>query len=227
MNPIQSLWVGPRLSAMEQLCIRSFLHHGHEFHLYTYDDVAETPDGTVIKDGNNIMPKSEIGKFTHIVNFADTFRYKLVLDKGGWYVDMDMICLRPFDFPPEYVFLSSRDEVGSAVMKAPANSPIMSWCYEQARLIGKPNMPWEALGRVLDTAVKRFSLQQFVQPDHAFSFIPWWCLPADAVKEPALEMPADAFAAHLCHETWGRSGYDPDGQYPKGCLYEQLKERYS
>ena len=223
---VQSLWIGPRLSTMEQLCIRSFLAHGHEFHLYTYNDVAGIPEGTVIKDGNDIMPESAIAKYTHVVNFADTFRYKLLLDRGGWYVDMDMICLHPFDFLSPYVFLSFQNEVGSAAMKAPANSPVMEWCYNQALLIGRPNMGWEELGRLLDAAVKEFSLQQFVQPPNVFCSIPWWSLPADAVKEPALEMPPDAFAAHLCREMWVRLGYDPDKQYASGSLYEQLKARY-
>ena len=34
---IQSLWIGPRLSNMEYLCIKSFIDFGHEFHLYTID----------------------------------------------------------------------------------------------------------------------------------------------------------------------------------------------
>ena len=32
---IKSLWIGDQLSRLEQLCIKSFLYHGHEFHLYT------------------------------------------------------------------------------------------------------------------------------------------------------------------------------------------------
>ena len=34
--PIQSLWIGDRLSALERLSIRSFLANGHGFDLYTY-----------------------------------------------------------------------------------------------------------------------------------------------------------------------------------------------
>ena len=44
---IQSLWIGPRLTAMEQLTIRSFLEQRHEFRLYVYDRVEGVPDGTV------------------------------------------------------------------------------------------------------------------------------------------------------------------------------------
>ena len=57
---IQSLWIGPRLTTMEQLTIRSFLEHGHEFRLYVYDRVDGVPEGTVVCDGNEVLPRSRI-----------------------------------------------------------------------------------------------------------------------------------------------------------------------
>ena len=52
---IQSLWIGPRLSNMEHLCIKSFIDFGHEFHLYTYDKVDNIPEGVIVKDGISII----------------------------------------------------------------------------------------------------------------------------------------------------------------------------
>ena len=57
---VQSLWIGTRLSVMEQLAIRSFLDHGHPFHLYTYGDVENVPAGTVVRPGTEILPEQEI-----------------------------------------------------------------------------------------------------------------------------------------------------------------------
>src|SRR5207253_1910437 len=51
---IQSLWIGSELSVMERMSIISFLRNGHEYHLYTYNDLPNVPDGTVIKDANGI-----------------------------------------------------------------------------------------------------------------------------------------------------------------------------
>src|ERR1700716_1693870 len=106
---IQSLWIGDRLSVMERLCISSFLHHGHPFHLYVYQDTAGIPPGTVILDGNTILPASRIFTYTEhktYAGFANFFRYKLLLEKGGWFVDADTICLRPFEFGDGHVFSS-------------------------------------------------------------------------------------------------------------------------
>ena len=33
------LWIGPRLSAMERLCLKSFVDVGYDVELYRYDDV--------------------------------------------------------------------------------------------------------------------------------------------------------------------------------------------
>jgi|ETNmetMinimDraft_26_1059896.scaffolds.fasta_scaffold323783_1 hypothetical protein len=42
---IQGLWIGERLRLNERLSIKSFLDHGHEYHLYAYDSIEGVPDG--------------------------------------------------------------------------------------------------------------------------------------------------------------------------------------
>jgi hypothetical protein len=106
---IQSLWVGGRLSAMERLCISSFLRNGHPFHLYVYQETAGIPPGTVVLDGNAILPASRIFTYREhktYAGFANFFRYKLLLESGGWFVDADLVCVKPFDFAEDYVFSS-------------------------------------------------------------------------------------------------------------------------
>jgi hypothetical protein len=81
---IQSLWIGDRLSVMERLCISSFLQNGHEFHLYVYQDTAGVPPGTVLRDGNEILPSERIFTYREhqsYAGFANFFRYKLMLEK--------------------------------------------------------------------------------------------------------------------------------------------------
>lgn len=102
---IQSLWIGDELSKVEQLCIASFLTNGSPFHLYTYSDVKNIPTGTIIKDANDIIPSSEIFRLNNgsYAVFADWFRFEMLYKVGGFYVDMDMICMKPFDFEHEEV----------------------------------------------------------------------------------------------------------------------------
>ena len=73
---IQSLWIGPSLSKLEQVCLKSFIDNDMEFHLYTYEDVDNVPDGVIIKDGNTILDKSEIFRYNNgsVSAFSNLFR---------------------------------------------------------------------------------------------------------------------------------------------------------
>src|ERR1700686_3230653 len=94
---IQSVWIGPRLSAMESLCVRSFLYHGHAFHLYLYGPCEGVPKGTIVRDANEVITYSEVHRYRSTTIFSDFFRYMLLQKEiSGWYVDMDTIALRPF-----------------------------------------------------------------------------------------------------------------------------------
>ena len=105
---VQGLWVGGRLTELERLCIRSFCAHGHIFHLYHYDELQNLPqaDGLHLLNAEEILPHTKI--FRHkgrtLAFFADQFRWELLRQRGGWWVDMDMVCVRPLDFAADVVF---------------------------------------------------------------------------------------------------------------------------
>jgi hypothetical protein len=102
-NIIQSLWIGPELSKLEQLCLKSFIDNGHEFHLYTYAEIKNVPEGVIIKDGNEILDESEIFRYKNgsVSAFSNLFRLTMLYKKGGYWVDTDVICVRPFKFDEE------------------------------------------------------------------------------------------------------------------------------
>jgi hypothetical protein len=43
--------------SMEVLCIESFLQHGHQFYLWTYETVLDVPKSAQLKDANLIIPR--------------------------------------------------------------------------------------------------------------------------------------------------------------------------
>ena len=98
---VQGLWIGDSLSKVECACMRSYLSFGHEFHLYAYKQYENLPTGVKWMDANSIISESEIftyqkgpGKGSYGA-FANLFRYKLLSERGGWWTDMDFICLAP------------------------------------------------------------------------------------------------------------------------------------
>ena len=106
-NTIQTLWVGSTLSKMEQLSLSSFVKNGHDTHLYAYYDIDNVPEGVEVKDGREILPEDMIFKYSDhnsFSGFSNYFRYKLISDKGGFWVDTAMVCLKPWDFTEPFIF---------------------------------------------------------------------------------------------------------------------------
>jgi hypothetical protein len=231
---IQSLWVGSELSLLERLSIASFLDNGHEYHLYVYGDVQNVPDGTTIKDGGEILPESLIFQYKEHKSFsafANFFRYKLLLEKGGWWVDADTICLRPFDSPREYVFSSeafgSQELVNCGVVKAPAGSAAMSYAWGVCCSKKPENLVWGEVGpRLMAESVQKLSLQHFVVSSRMFcpiGYLDW-----HSVLDPARvwNFTNEVYAVHLWNEMWRRNQRDKNQTYHADCLFEQLKRRY-
>lgn len=151
---IQGLWIcekGGLLSPLELLCLHSFVAHGHEFHLYIYDEIANIPDLPQIKtmNANDVLPRKTIAANSQgsLAGYSDWFRWELLRQKGGWWVDMDIVCLRPFDFPEEIVvghetgYLNLPSECSNAIVKYPRSHPLVSGmaenCWHPTRI-----MPW-------------------------------------------------------------------------------------
>lgn len=255
---VQGLWIGGELSKVEQLCIKSFLHHGHSFHLYVYGEVKNIPEGTIICDGNEILSKEHI--FTYksgwgkgsVSGFADVFRINLLNQKGGWWVDMDIICLQNFDILREVVICSSfEDEYGSipnnCVMRFPKGHPILEYCLEKINALDFTTMSFGMAGPLLIAqAVKDLKLKDEVAPYYYFNPIGWKAM-GELVLGQATKMARlkelfrpylkpetmegrkickDSYSLHLWNEIWTNSGFDKNGSYPANCLFERLKRKH-
>ncbi len=184
---IQGVWFASELTAMQQLCIRSYIDHGHEFHLYVAGPTKGVPEGTIIKDANAFVSESERRKFPHNTQAADLCRVLIVLQEGGWYVDLDTVCLRPFDFPEPYVFVSEdpskygkqkstkipltpcletvTNAIPNNIFKAPAGSPFLQYVADRIRSSDTLHPDhWTVFGPDLFMeGIPKFGLEQFVK----------------------------------------------------------------
>lgn len=236
------------MSAMEQLGITSFLKNGHKFHLYTYGGVKSAPEGTVIVDGNEIISRERIFKYRDrdtYAGFANMFRYKLLFEKGGYWVDTDVVCLKPFDSKADYVFaktgrrklfgdLNSTFRLQNCIIKTPPGAEIMKYCYESAESRDPQELKFGETGPLLlRTAVKKFKLDNFVAGAWTFCPIDWrnWSrLISGSVPIIWLELAKmylfGTRAVHLWNEMWREKSLDKDAEFPHNCIYEQLKRHY-
>jgi len=231
---VQAFWHG-RVTNMERLSAASFLAHGHEVHVYAFSELKGMPAGTHVRDAREILPprsrwrspvyRDSRGTFS---NYSDEFRYKLLRDRGGWWIDLDMVCLQPFDFTDEYVFAMEPDEtIGSGVIRVPAGSDLMTWTYERCISLGRKRRRWLITGPVLlREGVERFGLQKHARSPLVFMPIDWseWTAFLDPQRE--WNFGPETRALHLWNSLWDKGGCDRDAAYSPSCLYEELKCRY-
>jgi hypothetical protein len=230
---VQSLWIGQQLSTMEQLCIRSFLANGHGFDLYTYGPVQGVPAGAALRDANAILPESRIFRYSNrdsVAGFANYFRYKLLLERGGWWVDSDVICLRPFDFGSQTVFASemngTREIRSSAVIRVPPQSEFAHYAWNMCESRDPARIEWGETGpRLVTEAVHALGLHKFVHSVPTFCPIdyPDW---EHVLRPNGAAMRPETYAVHLWHEMWRLAGRSRDAAYPADCHYEGWKRRW-
>lgn len=251
---IQSMWVGPSpLSTMAQLSVASFLAQGHEFHIYTYRGIPNPPPGARVLDAREIMSdarlvrqQSGFGRGSY-APFADIFRYELLWQRGGWWSDMDMVCLRPWDLPARRV-VASRWEPGNpndpinCVIRMPPGDPIMRHCLDAAAEVDLASAEYGAIGPVLiGRAVAAAGAPEAVTPWRAFCPIGYRQTKALVAGpaglrvrglmqrlrgRPPIAIGPDSYGVHLWHEMWRHHGLPVDGRYHPASWYERWKRDY-
>jgi hypothetical protein len=235
---INSLWIGRPLGLIEQLSIASFLQNGCEYHLWCYEKIEGVPEGVVVRDASEILPASEIFYYSHglgkgsVAAFANLFRYKLLFERGGWWMDTDMVCLRPMEFSEPVVFAGQRlpegtQQVTNTVIKFPQGHPAAQQCYEMARRKSREKLIWGETGPFLiDHVVRENNLQQFIKPPGVFCPVNYWEWESLISPKPLAQLVTDETrAVHLWHELWRRAGIklDSTGAIQSTRFFQKLR----
>ena len=224
---INGLWVGDKLSRIELLTLNSFIKNGHEFHLWVYDKLlTEVPEGVVLSDANSIVPREKIfryknkNQFGHgkgsLGGFSDIFRYKLLYERGGWWVDMDVCCLKPFDFESPYVFRTHHNlrMVGN-IMKCPQKSELMNDCYNEAIMeVTEENTNWHKPIEILNKHVEMNGLTNYI---YEISNHDNWNEVRKLITKNQ-PIPETWYAIHWANEMWRSMGLNKDFYYRRSTL---------
>ena len=244
---IKSLWVGGEISTMEKMCIKSFLKNGHDFHLYTYERVKGVPNKSEVKDAKQVIPKEKLNEFQNkerLAIFADLFRYRLLQKRGGVWVDMDMICLRPFNFYDEIVIGSERTERSrwelrlpskaiNSVMVLPKKSKIAKYCYEKCKKMNLKKVEWGKTGPdLVQEAVEKLGYEESIVPFWYFCPVSWWKWNRfidDSVKVRLVEYTKQKvlrpYSYHLWNSRWTMNNAEKEKIYPENTIYGSLQRQ--
>jgi glycosyltransferase involved in cell wall biosynthesis len=207
---VHGLWIGS-LSRLERLTLHTFVEHGHEFHLWRYEETPDPlPAGVVVRNARKILPRGAVFRKREddarqglgagsYATFSDLFRAKLLHDMGGIWVDLDVICLRPFDFETPYVFRSHALGAVMNVIKCPAGDPLMGELTQMMMARTCESSGWFDFTLAFIDGIRRHGLRGFVRDD---------LMPEDRWEslQPFLEGDAEFdpawFGLHLMSELW-------------------------
>lgn len=238
---IQGLWIGRELSLMEQLSIKSFIKNGHSFQLYVYEDVKNVPKETTLLDANSILPEEQIFRLNRgshagsLTAFSDLFRFKLLLEKGGWWVDLDIVCLKPFDFNSPYVITSEYNSPNgpsgpsNAVFKVPKDDEFIEACFTEAMslCLNPKDLRFGENGfKLIREMVKKHRLESFVTPPETFAPISWWEYRTLVEHTNSFPDLSNSYAIHLYNEMWRTEMLNKNETYSEKTLYGALLRKY-
>lgn len=96
-RPVASLWIGPQLHYINQVCLLSHVQHGHPTTLYCTETVSNVPEGITVRPASEIMDiDMEIVRQTSESFLSNVFRYKMIQKTNAVWIDCDAFCHRPF-----------------------------------------------------------------------------------------------------------------------------------
>ena len=224
LSDLHSLWIGPRVSWLEQLCLASWLAHGHRVVVWTYQPVEGLPHGVAVCDARELLPEEQIVLHRESGStsmFSNRFRYHLLRRYPVTWADIDVLLLRPLAIEAPYLFgWETADSICSAVLRLPRGSrvlrdlvaytdarvPVPPWwplkdrIRQRARgIVGRhqraEDMPWGSFGpRALTDALRRHRLTDRALPREVFYPVLW-------EDTELFYQPRDVLAARLTART--------------------------
>ena len=163
MAKFQSFWFGDQLTPYQLLALKSFVDFGHDYVLYAYKDF-DVPGGVELRDAKDILPEDRvffygdragIGRGS-VSAFSNLFRYYLLHQLGGWWVDADVVCLSE-SVPATPLFMGWEYEqhlVGAAILKFPERHHLVRELRDTAECAGT-DLTWGETGPYLLTRILR------------------------------------------------------------------------
>ncbi|HEY7665054.1 MAG TPA: glycosyltransferase family 2 protein [Xanthobacteraceae bacterium] len=233
----QTFWHGGPLSPYEHFCLRSFIDWGHAVDLYSYDADLVVPAGVRICDAAELVARDKVfvyqaegfGKGSPSA-FSNFFRYKLLAEKGGWWIDTDVVCLTdriPFD--DEFFARQDADFVACGTMYFKPRHPVMLQCLDQAVRLGR-NVKWGDSGPRLFTrvlketgALERAAGPSACYPIHYSRALEMLRPGKTAELAPQIE---PALFLHVWNSTLVHHGVQKAYRPPKGSLLREFADRH-
>jgi hypothetical protein len=167
MRPdVVTFWHGP-LDRLRLTCLRSQVAAGHQVTVYSFEPLAQLPDGVGNAEAEAILPHAFSEKLRPpqpdgswrdwtTLQFSDFFRMRLMAQGAGLWLDADLLLLKPVEIDPAkpYFAWERRRQLGNSVLYLPADDPIVT-AFEGLMKQDELTPDWLALRHRLTFALRR------------------------------------------------------------------------
>lgn len=218
---------GQALSALERACMTSFIRSGHNLVLFSYDKY-DVPPGVKCKDARSILPKEQLFYFDESPSaFSNIFRYKLLLENGGWWVDTDVMCLSSSIPSCEYAWsYEDPKKINGAILRFPRGDSLASELLSDSIARAQNLSKWGQLGPLLLTEkLEGKHYHQHLGDTASFYPVHWmethlFWLPdkADIVRSRL----KGALFLHLWNSIFYKMGLNPTRRPPNGSFLAEI-----
>jgi hypothetical protein len=112
-----AFWARGSLSAMDQVCLASFVRRGYQVTLYSYEPINGVPPGVTVADAATIVPESMIERVRYngkpdLAHFSDLFRYSMIEKSDQIWIDVDVMLLADLAVPRHENIIVTEEQGG-------------------------------------------------------------------------------------------------------------------
>src|ERR1700719_1258556 len=137
MRPhVVTFWHGT-LDALRLTCLRSQVAAGHKVTVYSFEPIAQLPDGVGNAEAEAILPHAFAERLRParpdgvwidrtMLQFSDFFRMRLMAKSAGLWLDADVLLLKSAEIDPAkpYFAWERPRTLGNSVLYLPSGDPI-------------------------------------------------------------------------------------------------------
>lgn len=233
---LRTFWHGETIGPYQLMCLKSFAASGHRVEVFSYNRDLNVPDWISVEDAAEILPREVVlrplGEEGAFAIHANLFRYALLQELGGWWIDPDVLLLKP-DLPPGNVFFAGLDVFGrvpTGVLKFPAGHGLLTEALAEVESLSDSWEDWEKSGSALLTSlVERHKLGGKIQNRTPLGPVSWFDVPDLFDPDSAEKLSRlckDFHFLHLHDEVWHRAGIPHDLAPPEDSFLDGQIQKY-
>jgi hypothetical protein len=167
MRPdVVTFWHGP-LDRLRLTCLRSQAAAGHKVTVYSFEPLAQLPDGVGNAEAEAVLPHAFAEKLRPTgadgvwrdwttLQFSDFFRMRLMAQSAGLWLDADVLLLKAVEIDPAkpYFAWERPRQLGNSVLYLPPGDPIVA-AFAALMRQDELTPDWLALRHRLTFALRR------------------------------------------------------------------------